>query len=61
MMHISPVYSPLGLAYSIEILLTNAKNSLQLLTFRSLVKTRKAPGVVRRLSKQVRRRPSRRC
>jgi len=34
LMHISSVYSPLELTYSIEIPLTDAKNTAQLLTFR---------------------------
>lgn len=45
-MHISAVYSPLELTYSIEILLTNAKNTAQLLTFRSLVETGKPPLLI---------------
>jgi hypothetical protein len=59
-MHISAVYSPLELTYSIEILLTNAKSTAQLLTFRSLVETGKPSRLIRRLSAQMRDRPSRR-
>jgi hypothetical protein len=41
------------LTYFIEIPLANAINTLQLLTFRSLVETGKAPLLIRRLSKQL--------
>ena len=45
-MHISSVYSPLELTYSTEIPLTDAKNTAQLLTFRSLAGTGKPPPLI---------------
>jgi len=46
-MHISLVYSPLELTYSAGIPLNNAENAVQLLTFRSLLRARKAPRLIR--------------
>jgi hypothetical protein len=45
-MHVAAVYSPLELTYSTEIRLTNAKNTAQLLTFRSVVETGKSPRLI---------------
>jgi len=45
-MHIAAVYSPLELTYSTEIPLTDAKNTAQLLTFRSLVGTGNPPPLI---------------